>query len=438
MASPALAGAHRGAGRLRALTGAASPRIWRELPGYDRANVDEWLSRCAGRLDAGQRTSVALTEAYLAQALGAQPLGVDPTQIDRRRPARRHGSPAEVYERPFVTLWTALGEGTPFEDAVSRWRSPRGAPRRWTCSSRCAHLERGRRSRRRIYGYQRVADGGACEFCQEVDGAYVKDADAMPLHNNCGCGVDPLTGPSPAPPSCPPATTVASGPSTASSARCSPTPGRHFTTEPLSRLTGAERRPTKEAEWPAWTRCAGGSGCAQSSRSRCARSGRIGQRRPPDGPDNRRTRPDRRTRSRPGPQGRSRRPGPDKVKPDDDWQAKARKHERAAKRERKAREDAERSSRSARTPTSPSRRRRSTQAREEAKPRRLTEAEKERRSDRLEVAVTRLAAKGVKIGEGDDAKTVRSPTPTTPCVYVERAIRNGDIDEDDIFDERAR
>lgn len=44
-----------------------------------------------------------------------------------------------------------------------------------------------------IVGFQRVADPGACEFCQEVDGAYLKADDVMPLHNNCGCSVEPIT-----------------------------------------------------------------------------------------------------------------------------------------------------------------------------------------------------------------------------------------------------
>jgi hypothetical protein len=46
-----------------------------------------------------------------------------------------------------------------------------------------------------FYGYQRVANGGACEFCSAVAGAYVKSAAAMALHNNCGCSLEPLVEP---------------------------------------------------------------------------------------------------------------------------------------------------------------------------------------------------------------------------------------------------
>jgi hypothetical protein len=48
-----------------------------------------------------------------------------------------------------------------------------------------------------IYGFQRVADAGACDFCQAIDGAYCKSADASPLHPRCGCSLEPLTSPHP-------------------------------------------------------------------------------------------------------------------------------------------------------------------------------------------------------------------------------------------------
>jgi hypothetical protein len=48
-----------------------------------------------------------------------------------------------------------------------------------------------------IFGFRRVANPGACQFCREVNGAYLKRADAMALHPHCGCGIEPLTEPHP-------------------------------------------------------------------------------------------------------------------------------------------------------------------------------------------------------------------------------------------------
>jgi flagellar biosynthesis GTPase FlhF len=128
----------------------------------------------------------------------------------------------------------------------------------------------------------------------------------------------------------------------------------------------------------------------------------------------------------------------DKVKPEDDWQAKARKHERAAKRERKAREEAERKLQERADADKSDQEKAIDQARKEAAEEARKEAAEERRSDRLEVQSTRLAAKGFQVGEGDDAETVKFADPDDAVVYVERAIRSGEVDEDDIFDAEGK
>jgi hypothetical protein len=66
------------------------------------------------------------------------------------------------------------------------------------------------------------------------------------------------------------------------------------------------------------------------------------------------------------------------------------------------------------------------------------ESQKERRSDRLEVSVTRIAAKGVVVGTGDDAKTLKYEDPEDALVFIERAIARGDLDADDIFDDHGK
>lgn len=165
-------------------------RIWDDLPGYDRRNIDEWLSKVLPVIATSQRASGNLTEAYLARALERQPFGIVADY------PRNGASPDEVYQRPFVTLWSKLGEGLLYADAVSA-----GLAR--ATSTAAMDVQMAMRSTAGavqsvddgIYGYQRVADGGACNFCLEVDGAFVKDGGAMPLHNHCGCGLEPLTSP---------------------------------------------------------------------------------------------------------------------------------------------------------------------------------------------------------------------------------------------------
>lgn len=144
-----------------------------------------------------QRASVALTDAYLASFLNRQPKGVNPEALIGSG-VRNGADPREVYRRPFVTVWTALKDGRPFQDAVhsglARAQSSAAMDVQLSMRATAGAVQQADDG---IFGYQRVADGGACAFCLEVDGAYVKDGDAMPLHNNCGCGLEPLTAPHP-------------------------------------------------------------------------------------------------------------------------------------------------------------------------------------------------------------------------------------------------
>jgi hypothetical protein len=131
-------------------------------------------------------------------------------------------------------------------------------------------------------------------------------------------------------------------------------------------------------------------------------------------------------------------PDPEKVTPDDDWKAKARKHERAEKRARKEAEEAARKLKDREDADKSEQEKAIEKAREEAKAEAKTEGEKERRADRLDVAVTRLAAKGITIGEGDEAKSVKFADADDALANVERGIARGDIDADDIYDDEGK
>lgn len=191
MASP-LADAHIVAqARLRGLTERAVARIWRELAGYDRSDVDEWLSKVLPVMDASQKGSIALTQAYVARALERQPLGLSAAEITRR--IRGRTTPEEVWRRPFVTVWGGLANGLRWDDAVAKGleRATGTAAIDVQMASRGAYAAIEREDSK-IQRWQRVADAGACDFCASIDGAIVLSADAMPLHNHCGCGLEPV------------------------------------------------------------------------------------------------------------------------------------------------------------------------------------------------------------------------------------------------------
>jgi hypothetical protein len=189
----ALAEAHVAAQeRLRAIVAQALTAAWLGLASYDREDVDGWLGQVVPFILAAQLQSAALTNAFVGMAMGRSPLAIDPTRVTGA--AIRNGAePAEVYARPFVTVWTALSNGTEWDQAVSAGlaRATSTGEMDMQLASRATYAEV-QRLDESIRGYRRVADSTACDFCRLIDGALVKSASASPLHNRCGCGLEPV------------------------------------------------------------------------------------------------------------------------------------------------------------------------------------------------------------------------------------------------------
>lgn len=132
----------------------------------------------------------------------------------------------------------------------------------------------------------------------------------------------------------------------------------------------------------------------------------------------------------------------DKAEKDDDgrtqWERHARRHERAAKTARKKVQDLEAKLKARDDENKSEQEKAIEKARGEATTKAESAFQKERRADKLESAVTRLAAKGIKVGDGDDAETVKFADPEDVLLYVQKAIDSEDIDADDIFEEGGK
>lgn len=181
-----------GGERLRAAVAAAVERAWRELPRHDRPNVREWLARVLPMISAAQGQSVALTSGYLAMAMERPPL--DLPQDHLTGAAVRNGAdPAEVYERPFIELWSALKGGTDWVIAAeaARERAVSAAMTDVQLSMRATADAIGEMDPN-IFGFERVTDGNACILCQIASTQRYHRANLMPIHNHCGCSVAPL------------------------------------------------------------------------------------------------------------------------------------------------------------------------------------------------------------------------------------------------------
>ena len=179
---------------LRKRTVEAVTRIWYALPDYRDDSLASWLQTVPALIEAAQRQQIAITDTYIARSLDRPVVGVNPDEIIAGY--RNGADPQDVYKRPFDTAWTALADGASFPAAVEQGlaRAVQTAATDVQMAMRdtamLAQQEYG------FWGYQRVADGDACSFCQEVDGAYVKGPDlVMDLHPGCGCGLEVMEEP---------------------------------------------------------------------------------------------------------------------------------------------------------------------------------------------------------------------------------------------------
>jgi hypothetical protein len=179
------------AARLKVRHGASErvQRVWNALPHYDEANVAEFVGRAVPIVGAARKTATHLTDAYLSLMLKRPPIGLTVPEI------RNGVDPDEVYKRPFVNVWTALGKGVPYEQAVAAGlaRAASTADMDVALTSRAATVDYAEKDSS-IVGWERVPDDDACDFCLLASTQQYGSSDLMPLHNFCNCSQQPITG----------------------------------------------------------------------------------------------------------------------------------------------------------------------------------------------------------------------------------------------------
>lgn len=178
----------------RSTTSNAVRRAWKGLPAYNEANVAPFLKKIEPIVQVGQHKAIALTSAYLAKKSGTPVIGLDPSKVIKN--AKNDMTPEQVYRVPFMSTWGALSDGSNYEDAVTQGENQAAGMSEMdiALAAGAAMYAWGDQSSEEIVAWVRVAEGGACSFCQEVDGAHVAPGAGMPLHRDCGCTLDPIFG----------------------------------------------------------------------------------------------------------------------------------------------------------------------------------------------------------------------------------------------------
>ena len=189
---------------IRTRTTAQSRALWASLPDYSDDGLSLWLSQMVPLVIASQQTIATLTDIYLAAVLSqmtgqsVNPVGIPPETVSGA--GVRNGLPPEAeWERPFKEIWYQLTQDKAFADAVQI-----GEQRMLSMLSTDLQLAQTHSARNvlsasgpklGVVGYRRVITSmKACELCQVAATQRYKVEDLMPIHNNCTCGIAPITG----------------------------------------------------------------------------------------------------------------------------------------------------------------------------------------------------------------------------------------------------
>lgn len=166
---------------------------YRALPDLRDDQAKVFVEKAVRIVQAGQARAVALTSAHMSQQVGlTKPVGLDTVKLiaDIRKGVDAH----DVYMRPIVTARASIekdGFAQAFLKGLGRLLAT--ADMDVAMSARDASVAFGGDNSTGVIGWERVAEPDCCAFCQEIDGAKVFVENPAPLHNNCGCTVEPIT-----------------------------------------------------------------------------------------------------------------------------------------------------------------------------------------------------------------------------------------------------
>ncbi|WP_030962697.1 hypothetical protein [Streptomyces sp. NRRL S-378] len=173
-------------------------RAWTDLGSWRGEDVGRFQRTALPAMLAGQRQVASLTTAYLERlyreiADEDVRTGLDLDRVTGR--ALRDVDPAEVYERPFKDVWTALSTGEPLDVALAR-----GAHRLETIAKTDLQLARTHTVRevgddmpKFEYTVRELQGEYDCALCMIASTQRYRKRDLAPIHPGCDCLVKLVT-----------------------------------------------------------------------------------------------------------------------------------------------------------------------------------------------------------------------------------------------------
>jgi pimeloyl-ACP methyl ester carboxylesterase len=172
---------------------------WSGLKAYRDSDAERFVAAILPMVLAGQRQTSMLTTAYLANAAGALGATRAPASVAADAvagTALRGVDPADVYSRPFETVWTQLSLGKPLDDAVRAGADRLQAIAATDLQLAATHTTAAATEQMpHVAGYRRVLTGSEnCGLCVIASTQRYHRGDLMPIHPRCDCAVAPIIG----------------------------------------------------------------------------------------------------------------------------------------------------------------------------------------------------------------------------------------------------
>lgn len=163
---------------------------------YRDADAARFVAAVVPIVLAAERQIAQLTFGHLARALGFTATPTFPTDVYSGAALRNGTDPKVVYQRPFVTVRTALSEGKTFDEAVDEGTNRLEDITRTDLQLARTHASRAvlEETDSTIVGYRRVLVGAEnCALCVIASTQRYHKGDLLPIHPGCDCDIAALT-----------------------------------------------------------------------------------------------------------------------------------------------------------------------------------------------------------------------------------------------------
>lgn len=177
--------------------------LWRSFGEYRNAQMADFIGQAVPVVAGAQQHMASLTSAYLAAHLGSPPVYVNPAAVTGA--ALRNGvQPAEVYGRPFHTVWRQLGaakQAAPLDETTIDAAIKSGLDNAISSAVTDIQLTKTHTAQniiatnRNVVGYRRQLEGArSCTLCIVASTRRYHVKELMPIHPACDCTPVPIIG----------------------------------------------------------------------------------------------------------------------------------------------------------------------------------------------------------------------------------------------------